>query len=144
MTLQSFVRSWRFFSFLILYTVGRAHWTRDQPVARPLPTHRTTETQHKCTQTSMLEWNSKPRSQRSNKRGNTVHALDLAATVIGKCTHTWMKFRIPRCKWCYVEAVHTPEWIAHFQTCNAMPFSAIRLHIFYLPLPTRSNLCNWS
>jgi hypothetical protein len=30
----------RFFSFLILYTVGRTPWTGDQPVARPLPTHR--------------------------------------------------------------------------------------------------------
>jgi hypothetical protein len=43
----------RFFSFLILYTVGRTPWTGDQPVARPLPTHRTTQTQNKGTQTSM-------------------------------------------------------------------------------------------
>jgi hypothetical protein len=35
----------RFFSFLILYAVGRTPWTGDQPVARPLPTHRTTQTQ---------------------------------------------------------------------------------------------------
>jgi hypothetical protein len=27
----------RFFSLLILYTVGRTPWTGDQPVARPLP-----------------------------------------------------------------------------------------------------------
>jgi hypothetical protein len=27
----------RFFSFLILYTVGRTPWTEDQPIARPLP-----------------------------------------------------------------------------------------------------------
>jgi hypothetical protein len=32
----------RFFSFLILYTDGRTSWTVDQPVARPLRTHRTT------------------------------------------------------------------------------------------------------
>jgi hypothetical protein len=31
----------RFFTFLILYTPGRNPWTWDQPVARPLPTHRT-------------------------------------------------------------------------------------------------------
>jgi hypothetical protein len=43
----------RFFSFLIVYTVGRTPWTRDRPVARPLPTHRTTQTQNKHTQTSM-------------------------------------------------------------------------------------------
>jgi hypothetical protein len=29
----------RYFSFLLIYTVGRSPWTRDQPVARPLPTH---------------------------------------------------------------------------------------------------------
>jgi hypothetical protein len=38
---------------LILYTVGRTLWTGNQPVARPLPTHRTTQTQNKRTQTSM-------------------------------------------------------------------------------------------
>jgi hypothetical protein len=31
-----------FFSSLILYTVGKTPWTGDQPVVRPLPTHRTT------------------------------------------------------------------------------------------------------
>jgi hypothetical protein len=52
------------------------------PVARPLPTHRTTETQIKCRQTSrprvgfepaipVFEWE------------KTFHALDRAATVIG-------------------------------------------------------------
>jgi hypothetical protein len=30
----------RFFSFLIMYTVGTILLTGDQPVARPLPTHR--------------------------------------------------------------------------------------------------------
>jgi hypothetical protein len=37
----------RFFSFLILNTVGRTPWTGDQPVARPVPTHRTAQTQNK-------------------------------------------------------------------------------------------------
>jgi hypothetical protein len=36
-----------------LYTVGRTPWTGDQPVARPLPAHRTAQTQNKGTQTSM-------------------------------------------------------------------------------------------
>jgi hypothetical protein len=31
---------------LILYTVGSTSWTSDQPVARPLPTHRTTQTEY--------------------------------------------------------------------------------------------------
>jgi hypothetical protein len=43
----------RFFSFLILYTAGRTPWTGDQPIARPLFTQRTTQTQSKRTQTSM-------------------------------------------------------------------------------------------
>jgi hypothetical protein len=33
---------WPFFQFHDLYTDGRIPWTGDQPVARPLPTHRTT------------------------------------------------------------------------------------------------------
>jgi hypothetical protein len=53
-----------FFSFLILYTVGRASWTEDQPV-RPLPTHRTTQTQI------------------AMPRVGSVHTLDHAGTVIG-------------------------------------------------------------
>jgi hypothetical protein len=35
------------------YTVDRTPWTGDQPVARPLPTLRTTQTQNKHAQTSM-------------------------------------------------------------------------------------------
>jgi hypothetical protein len=38
-----------FFSFLGLCRVGRTPWTGDEPVARPLPTHRTTQTQNKYT-----------------------------------------------------------------------------------------------
>jgi hypothetical protein len=59
-----------FFSFLILYTFGRTPWTGDQPVARPLPTHRTTQTQNKCTKYRhpCLEWDSNPRCQRSSER----------------------------------------------------------------------------
>jgi hypothetical protein len=60
----------RFFSYFIPYTVGIIPWTRDQPVARPLPTHRTTQTQNKRTQYRhpCLEWDSNPRSQRSSER----------------------------------------------------------------------------
>jgi hypothetical protein len=38
-----------FFSFLILYIVGRTPWTGDQPFARHLPTDRTTQTPNKHT-----------------------------------------------------------------------------------------------
>jgi hypothetical protein len=40
------------FSVSLSITVGRTPWTGDQPVARPLPTHRTTQTHNIRTQTS--------------------------------------------------------------------------------------------
>jgi hypothetical protein len=73
----------RFFSFLILYTLGRIPWTRDQPVARPLPTQRTTHTQNKRIQTSM-PWTGFEPTIPALERAKTVHALDRAATVIDR------------------------------------------------------------
>jgi hypothetical protein len=57
----------RIFSFVIQHTFGRTPLTGDQQVARPLPAHRTAQTQNKCTQIC-LEWYSKPRSQCSSER----------------------------------------------------------------------------
>jgi hypothetical protein len=57
-----------FFSFVIQHTFDRTPWTVDQPVARPLPTHRTTQTQNKCTQVSMPWMGFEPRSQCSSER----------------------------------------------------------------------------
>jgi hypothetical protein len=60
---------WPLFQFTNLYTVGRNPWTGDQPVARPLPTHKTTQTQNKrIHRHPCLNWDSSPRSQRSNER----------------------------------------------------------------------------
>jgi hypothetical protein len=67
------------------YTVGRTPWTGDQTFARPLPAHRTAQTQNKRIRTCMgfeptipmFEW------------AKTVHALDRAATVIDKA---WRSF----------------------------------------------------
>jgi hypothetical protein len=56
-----------FFSFLILYTVGRTLWMGDQPVARPLPTQNKTD-RINAHRHSFLEWDSNPRSQRSSER----------------------------------------------------------------------------
>jgi hypothetical protein len=54
----------RSFSFLILFTFGKTPWTGDEPVARPLPTYRTTQTQNKSIHRHpCLEWDSNPRSQ---------------------------------------------------------------------------------
>jgi hypothetical protein len=44
----------RLFRFVIRYTVCRTPWTGDQPVARPIPAHRTTQTQNKHTHTSVI------------------------------------------------------------------------------------------
>jgi hypothetical protein len=71
----------RFFSFLILYTVGKTPWTGDQPVARPLPKRRTTQTQNKRTKTSM-PWVGFEPTIPAFKRANTVHVVHRAATVI--------------------------------------------------------------
>jgi hypothetical protein len=61
-------------------------WTKDQPVARPLPTRRTTQTQIKPTQTSMFRVGFEPTIP-VFERANIVHALDCAATVIGAGIH---------------------------------------------------------
>jgi hypothetical protein len=68
--------------FLNLHTLGMTSWTEDQPVARPLPVHRTTQTQNKCTHTSMPRVGFEPTIP-VLERANTVHALDCVATVIG-------------------------------------------------------------
>jgi hypothetical protein len=68
---------------LDLYIIGRTPWTRDRPVARPLPKYRTTETQNKRTykhQTSMLEAGFEP-TITASERAKTVHGLELLATV---------------------------------------------------------------
>jgi hypothetical protein len=54
----------------------------DQPIARPLPTYRTTQTHNKRTQTCMPRVGFEPTMPEFEK-AKTVHALDRAATVIG-------------------------------------------------------------
>jgi hypothetical protein len=53
----------------------------DQAVARPLPAHRTVQTQNKCMQASIPQMNSNPLISMF-EQVKTVHALDRAATVI--------------------------------------------------------------
>jgi hypothetical protein len=55
----------------------------DQPIARPLPTHRTTQTNNKRTQTSMPCEEMEPTIP-AFERVKEVHALDRVATVIGE------------------------------------------------------------
>jgi hypothetical protein len=53
----------------------------DQPVARPLLTHRTTQTQYELTQTSMPRVGFEPTTP-VFERAKTVRALDRAPTVV--------------------------------------------------------------
>jgi hypothetical protein len=85
MALLPFVGPWRFFSFLTFYTVGRTPWTGDQPVAWPLPAHRTAQTQNKRIQTSMPQVEFEPTIP-VFERAKAVQALHRAATVIGNGT----------------------------------------------------------
>jgi hypothetical protein len=71
---------WPLVQFLNLYTVCRTPCTGDQPVARPLPIHRTTQTQNKRTQTSMHRVGFELTIS-VFERTKTVHASDRAATV---------------------------------------------------------------
>jgi hypothetical protein len=70
------------FQFLNLYIVGRTSWLGDQPIARPLPTHRTTQTQNKHIQMSMPQVGFEPMIP-VFERTKTVRALDRADTVNG-------------------------------------------------------------
>jgi hypothetical protein len=79
---------WTLFQFLNLYTVGRTPWTGDQSVARPLPTHRRTQTQNKRTQTPVGLEPTIP----AFERAKMIHALDRAATVIGQYECTYLFF----------------------------------------------------
>jgi hypothetical protein len=102
MALEPFAGPGSFFGFLILYRVGRTPWTRDQPVWRPLPTHRTAQTQNKRTQTSM-PWVEFEPSTSVFERTKRVHSLDCAATLTGctgsltgnkiLCKFVWISYR---------------------------------------------------
>jgi hypothetical protein len=72
-----------FFSFLIFYTVDRTSWLRVQPVTRPLPAHRTAQTQNKCKKTLMPRVGLEPTIP-ALERTETVHASDGAASVFSK------------------------------------------------------------
>jgi hypothetical protein len=75
--MAAFSVSWSF------YTVGRTPWTEDQPVARPLPVHRTAQAQNKRTITSMPLVGFEPTIP-VLERAKTVCALDGATTAIGR------------------------------------------------------------
>jgi hypothetical protein len=75
------------------FTDGRTPWTSDQLVARPLPKHRTTQTQNKHTyRTSMPCVGFKPTIPAS-ERTKTVHVLDRTATMTVEGNTRNMKYQ---------------------------------------------------
>jgi hypothetical protein len=95
------------------FTDGGTPWTSDQPVARPLPKHRTTQTQNKRIHTPNIHglsgirahdssvWAGEDssilrsrgyRDRLASERAKTVHSLDLAATVAVIIDITWTTF----------------------------------------------------
>jgi hypothetical protein len=84
MALQPFVGPWPLLQFRhFFYTDGRTTWTSDQPVARPLPKHRTT--QHRINAHTDIHALSGIRTQDPTfERTKRVHVLHRASTVIGK------------------------------------------------------------
>jgi hypothetical protein len=70
---------WPLFQFFNLYTVGRTPCKGNQPVARPLSTHRKTQTQNKRTEISMSRVGFEYTIP-VLKRAKTVHALDRLTT----------------------------------------------------------------
>jgi hypothetical protein len=117
----------RFFSFLILYAVGRILWTGDQPVARPLPAHRTTQKQNKRIQTSIPLVGFEPTTP-VFERAKTFHAWDRTGTVIGI-------FRIESqlytdlCEHCFIydyDLCSGQKWIDNFVSFT-IPYSSSRL-----------------
>jgi hypothetical protein len=76
--------------FLDHFTDGRTPWTGDQLVARPLPIHRTTQTQktarthtHTHTHQTSMTWVGFEPTIPASERAKTVHALDRSATETG-------------------------------------------------------------
>jgi hypothetical protein len=100
MVLQLLLDLGHFFSFLILYRAGRTPWTGDQPVVRPLPTHRTTQTENKRTQTSM-PWVGFEPTIPAFEQAKTVHALDQCFSNAGPRPGTgpssYRKMNLPGC-----------------------------------------------
>jgi hypothetical protein len=62
-------------------TDGRTPWTSDQLVARPLPKHRTTQTQNKHIHQISMPFVVFEFTIPASERAKTAHALDRSATV---------------------------------------------------------------
>jgi hypothetical protein len=116
--LHPFIGPWFVLQFRnIFYTDGRTPWTRDQPVAMPVPTHRTTQTHNKRTQTSM-PWVGLEPTIPVSERAKRVHTLDRAAAVIGSLNKLLNKnYRYTSLLWVYL----------HMKKCRLTCFCVVCL-----------------
>jgi hypothetical protein len=89
--LYSHLKRLRFFILLTFYTIGRTPWTNDQPIAKPLPTHRTAQTQNNCPKNSMSIVGFEPTIP-VFERAKAVHDLNCAVTLIVKSVFWLIKF----------------------------------------------------
>jgi hypothetical protein len=103
MSFQSFVGTWPLFQFLNAIH-GTTSWMEDQFATRPLCTHRTTQTQNRCTHTTMPLVGVEPTIP-TFERAKTVHALDHGATVIDFFRLCFLLF-LPSC--CFFPAPTVP------------------------------------
>jgi hypothetical protein len=120
--------SWPLFQFPNLYTIGRIPWTGDQPVARPLPTHRTTQTHNKRTQPSMPRVRFEPTIP-VFERAKSVHALDRTATVTGIIMkYSWLIFIVLKnvCSW---RLVKNASWYLAFVSVVLVLLIDVRLFV---------------
>jgi uncharacterized membrane protein len=122
MALEPFVGPWPLLQFFNLYTDGRTRWTGDQPVSRPLSTHRRTQTQNKRTQTFMPRVWFKPTTP-VFERVKTVHALARAATVIG------LILIITKRKLWFPVSCHSQPLPTHSRTIQELPVSFMKTGI---------------
>jgi hypothetical protein len=84
MALQPFVGPWPLLRFHnLFYADGRTPWMSDQLIARPLPAHRTTQTQNKRTHRHTCLWVGFEPKIPAFEQVKTVPASDCTATVRG-------------------------------------------------------------
>jgi hypothetical protein len=95
---------WPLFQFLDPIHSRQTLWTGHQTVARPLPTHRKTQTQNKRTQTSMARVGFEPTTTVFG-RAKTVHGLDRAATLCIRCRDNF-----------YTESLTSNDCVIHVWT----------------------------
>jgi hypothetical protein len=123
----------------LLYTVGSTPCTGDQPVARPLPIHRTTQAQNKLTQTSMPRVGFEP-TIAVFKRTRTVHVLDGAATVIGNLLSYSEEMKVALCHLHAVRvSVNPPPPPLTFECLNQFLWNCYIRHLSPSELHTSEN-----